>query len=79
VQDNLLRFHFSKLTKRLTARVTGGWGEKGLETGNCQTSEKALKNAQSPSRPVHAVLGKVFKDSLDERFPVYNNVSSLLR
>jgi len=44
------------LNSRLTARVTGGWGERGRETENCQSSEKAPKNAQSPSRPVHAVL-----------------------
>jgi hypothetical protein len=40
-----------------TACVTGGWGEPGLETENCQSSEQAPKNAHSPSRPVHAVLG----------------------
>ena len=43
----------------ITACVTGGWGEKGLETENCQSSEKSSKNAQSPSRPVHAVLGAI--------------------
>jgi len=42
---------------RPTARVTGGWGGKSSETGNCQSSEQSPKNAQSPSRPVHAVLG----------------------
>jgi len=25
--------------KRLTARVTGGWGEKELKTENCQSSD----------------------------------------
>jgi hypothetical protein len=43
--------------KHLTVSVTGGWGEKSWETENCQSSEQALKNAPSPSRPVHAVLG----------------------
>ena len=44
----------------LTAGVTGGWGEKGSKTENCQSFRKSQKNAQSPSRPVHAVLGAVF-------------------
>src|SRR5215216_1968406 len=44
---------------RPTACVTGGWGETTHETGICHSSEKAPKNAQSPSRPVHAVLGAV--------------------
>jgi hypothetical protein len=39
-----------------TACVTGGWGEPTHETENCQSSEPAQKNAQSPSRPVHALL-----------------------
>src|SRR5262245_49376257 len=43
--------------KRLTARVTGGWGEEGCKTGNRQSSEITPKNAPSPSRPVHALLG----------------------
>jgi hypothetical protein len=35
-----------KLFNRLRANaqrlaITGGWGEKGPETGNCQSSEKA--------------------------------------
>jgi hypothetical protein len=42
---------------RTTVCVTGGWGEKELETENCQSSEQAPKNAQSPSRLVHALLG----------------------
>jgi len=41
----------------LTAGVTGGWREKGLEKENCHSSEPSFKNAPSPSRPVHAVLG----------------------
>jgi hypothetical protein len=41
----------------LTVSVTGGWGEQGWETENCRSSEKSLKNAPSPSRPVHAVFG----------------------
>jgi hypothetical protein len=45
-----------RLRSRPTARVTGGWGEKGRETGNCHRSEPTPKNAQSPSRPVHALL-----------------------
>ena len=47
-------------SRRPTARVTGGWGEKGPETETCHSSEPAPKNAQSPSRPVHAVLGVSF-------------------
>jgi len=35
------------MRRRLTARVTGGWGEKGWETGNRQSSGKAPKNAES--------------------------------
>src|SRR5690242_19942492 len=46
---------------RPTVCVTGGWGEKSLKTGNCQSSEPAPKNAQSPSRPVHAVLARVLR------------------
>jgi len=42
---------------RPTACVTGGWGEPTHETGNCHRSETTPKNAQSPSRPVHALLG----------------------
>jgi len=42
---------------RPTARVSGGWGEKGSETENYQNHEKHFKNAQSPNRPLHAVLG----------------------
>jgi len=45
---------------RLTAGVTGGWGEKGSEMENCHSLETASKNAQSPSRPVYAVLGGPF-------------------
>src|SRR5258707_9949995 len=41
-----------------TTCVTGGWGEKGLETKNCQSSEPSPKNTPSPSRPGHAVLGR---------------------
>jgi hypothetical protein len=37
--------------------VTGGWGETGLKTETCHSSEPTPKNAPSPSRPVHAVLG----------------------
>ncbi len=40
---------------RLTARVTGGWGEQASETENCQSSEPVPKNALSPSRPMYAV------------------------
>ena len=58
-----------KTTCRLTARVTGGWGENGSETGNCHSSEPALKNAQSPSRPVHALLGcPLFEGTHDMHF-----------
>jgi len=35
-----------------TAGVTGGWGDKGLEMENRQSSETTSKNAHSPSRPV---------------------------
>ena len=42
---------------RLTVCVTGGWGGTGSETGNCHSLGTSQKNAQSPSRPVHAVLG----------------------
>jgi len=48
---------------RLTASVTGGWGEKGLKTGNSQSSDKTPKNAPSPSRPVHAVLACLVPNS----------------
>jgi hypothetical protein len=61
--DSETVFGFS--TGCLTAGVTGGWGEKSWETRNCQSSETSPKNAPSPSRPVHAVLG---------RFPV-NHIS----
>jgi hypothetical protein len=30
-----------------TVGVTGGWGEKGSETGNCQISAQAPKNGHS--------------------------------
>jgi len=56
----LLIYLLVYFAKRLTACVTGGWGEKGCETGNYQSSEPTPKNAQSPSRPVHALLGAVF-------------------
>ena len=41
--------------QHLTGAVigTGGWGETGLETENCQSSKQTPKNAPSPSRPVH--------------------------
>jgi hypothetical protein len=45
--------------ERPTACVTGGWGEPAHETENCHSSEPAPKNAQSPSRPVHALLGGI--------------------
>jgi hypothetical protein len=38
----------------LTVRVTGGWGETGLETENCQSPEESSKNVHRPSRPVQA-------------------------
>jgi len=41
--------------QRLALPAAGG--EQGSETENCQTSEKDQKNAPSPSRPAHAVLG----------------------
>ncbi len=41
-----------------TACVTGGWGEPTHETGNCHRSEPTPKNAQSPSRPAHTLLGR---------------------
>ena len=54
-------YAFSFRTKRRpTAGVTGGWGEKDSQTENCQSSEPAPKNAQSPSCPVHALLAGVF-------------------
>jgi len=40
-----------------TVCVTGGWGELTHEAENCQSSETTQKNAPSPSRPVHALLG----------------------
>jgi hypothetical protein len=43
----------------LTTRLTGGWGETGSETENCQSSEPTPKNVQSPNRPVNAMLGGV--------------------
>ena len=63
---------------RLTARVTGGWGEKGPETGNCHSSEKAPKNAQTPSRPVHAVLGGIWKEYTPIAFMFINHLSTFL-
>ena len=54
------------LCKRLTAGVTGGWGDQGSETENCHSSETTPKNAQSPSRPVH--LGMM----MDHHFPPKN-------
>jgi len=51
----------SMLRGHLTVSVTGGWGEEGLETANRHSSEQAPKNAQSPSRPVHALLGGGFR------------------
>jgi len=32
---------------RPTTSVTGGWGEKGFETENCQSSETAAKRGES--------------------------------
>jgi hypothetical protein len=61
----LTRAHYAKKLQkrkaafRLTACVTGGWGETTHETGNCYRSEPSPQNAQSPSRPVHALLGAV--------------------
>jgi hypothetical protein len=48
-----------------TAGVTGGWGEKGLETEICQSSETALKNAhrEAPSRLVH-IIPVLVRDAL---------------
>jgi hypothetical protein len=34
---------------RPTVCVTGGWGETGLDTDSCQSSEQSPKNAHSPS------------------------------
>ena len=48
----------------LTACITDGWEEKGSEVGNCQSSETTPKNAHSPRRPVHAVLGRFETDIL---------------
>jgi hypothetical protein len=53
-----------------TARVTGGWEEKGPETGNFHSSEKSLKNAPSPSRPVHALLGSFLTFKLPCHLPM---------
>ena len=44
-------------TSRPTARVTGGWGEKGSETETCSNSETALKTRRVPAVRVHALLG----------------------
>jgi hypothetical protein len=44
---------------RPTACVTGGWGKLTRETENFHRSEPNPKNAQSPSRPVHALLGGI--------------------
>jgi len=52
-------FRNSIAARWLTAGVTGGWGEKGLEMGNRRSSEKTPKNAQNPSHPVHAMLGSL--------------------
>src|SRR5688500_12172562 len=38
---------------RPTASATGGWGEKSLETENCQSSEQSPKNAPTPTSRVH--------------------------
>ena len=46
-----------------TAGVTGGWGEPSSETEACHSSETTPKNAPSPSRPVHAVLGVFLSQS----------------
>jgi hypothetical protein len=51
-------YRFFSYAKRPTACVTGGWGEQSSETENRHSSEPASKNAQSPSRPVHAVLAR---------------------
>jgi hypothetical protein len=56
----LQRYLIIEEANRPTICVTGGWGEKGLKTENCQSAETTPKNAPSPSRPVHAVLGGAF-------------------
>ncbi len=59
--DNVFDSNFRK-------RRPNGWGEKGSETGNCPSSEQRSKNAQTPSRPVNAVLGAC-------QFGWYNDLS----
>jgi len=49
-----------------TVCVIGGWEEPTHETENCQGSDKAPKNAQSPRRPVHALLGAIFEAIQDK-------------
>src|SRR5688500_13495044 len=49
---------------RLTARVSGGWGGKGLETENCHSSEKAQKRAESQPSGARYVR-RAFEATLD--------------
>ena len=47
-----------------TVGVTGGWREKGSETGITHSSDKSQLNAAHTSRPVHAVLGALYKGNI---------------
>src|SRR6187401_461731 len=55
------------MSLQLAGCVTGGWGEKGWEKESSQSPEPTPKNAQSPSCPVHALLGGVFVRNTKER------------
>lgn len=46
-----------------TVFSTGGWGEKGLNTGNHQNSEPAPKNAPSSCRAGHALLNRLISSN----------------
>src|SRR6185436_5679599 len=57
---HLFNFSITGLqSSRPTACVTRlGWGEKCLEAENCEGTEKSLITAQTPSRPLNAVLAR---------------------
>ena len=53
-QQNSTAFEYQKVDTdsafvRLTVGVSGGWGEKGSETENCQRSEHAQKTRRVPA------------------------------
>jgi hypothetical protein len=56
--DNWYMEHFL-----LTTGVSGGWGEQGWETGNCQSSKTSPQNAPSPSRPRARRVGRQPKNN----------------